>query len=107
MDSKQIAQTILNQIKTIDPRALMAYGAKQFVCFGNNNKDVVGGLQFTVNGLKHKGKVVIELTSRDEYRIRIGKIYKSEWREKKVVDGVFCEDLVNVLDQLIEYGEVA
>ncbi len=54
MDTMEIANTILKQIKHGDSWALAAYGAKQFAAV-SQTKERAGGLSFQVNGLKHKG----------------------------------------------------
>lgn len=97
MTNLTIANTIRDQIRAIDPTALTAYGAKDFVATNNS-------LQFQVKGLKHRGKVIIELTPLDFYKITFGHINhrKMEFVIDHEVDGVHCNMLVNVLDRYIE-----
>lgn len=62
MESKQIATTIIEQIKCTDRAALMAWGARQFIALNEEargEKLQLGGLQMTVSGLKFKGKVLV------------------------------------------------
>jgi len=76
----EIAKTIRNQIIACDPSALMAYGAKQFVALTEKtagNLTSLGGLSFKVNGLKHKGHVIINLMGNDTYTVRTWKIVMS------------------------------
>ncbi len=106
-----LAETIIEQINTIDRFALMAYGAKEFVrlpeSFEYKNTKYLGGLKFKVNGLKHKGYVLILLNAMDEYEVVTYKIRKLAFIEVEHRTGVYAEDLVNVLDALVEYKKVA
>lgn len=92
----QIARTILEQIKYGDKWALMAYGAKNFTAL-NESKDFQGGIKFQVNGLKHKGTVIIQLKWIDTYTIIF--IDKKGITMKEVED-VYCDTLVDVLDYI-------
>jgi len=92
----QIARTILEQIKYDDKWALMAYGAKNFTAL-NESKDFQGGIKFQVNGLKHKGTVIIQLKWIDTYTIIF--IDKKGITMKEVED-VYCDTLVDVLDYI-------
>ena len=91
-----IAKTILNQIKTIDPAAMMAWGAKELVARND-------GLQFKSSGMvKWKGIVVVKYNEgTDLYDIEFGKIRKYEWKVSKTVQDVFVEDLVNQIDLVV------
>jgi hypothetical protein len=92
--SKQIAQTILDQIRCLDRSALMAWGAKSF-CSLSENKTRVGGLSFQVNGLTHKGWVTVELDWSDTYAV----VFTNRKRAVvKTVEGVYCDMLVEVID---------
>lgn len=88
-----IAQTILSQIKTIDPRALWAWGAKDLVNMGN-------GLKFTSSGMcRWKGQVYIRYNEgKDLYEIEFFRIRKAEMKVDKVVEEVYAEDLVRIID---------
>lgn len=92
-----IAKTILSQIKTIDPRAMWAWGAKDLVDFGN-------GLQFRTGGMaKHKGLVQVKYDGgSDLYNIDFLKIKKGLPTVVKSVEGVFAEDLVNTIDLTVQ-----
>ena len=98
MDTMEIARTILNQIKHCDAWALAAYGAKNFAAV-SETKERAGGLSFQVNGLKHKGWTTIHLSWVDDYTI----IFTNKKREVvKTVEGVYCDQLVGILDFYIE-----
>lgn len=90
----EIAKTIIEQIKYADNWALMAYGSKNFMALPES-KDFQGGLQFQVNGFKHKGTVRIQLKWIDTYTILF--ISKKGETIKKVED-VYCDMLVDILD---------
>ncbi len=99
-----VADTIRNQIRAIDRNALMAWGAKEFV--GTKNpclpeKQIGEGLQFRVNGSKHKGYIIVLLAPNDLYNIFAYKIVKLNVKVVKRVNGVFVEDLVRALDEII------
>lgn len=91
-----IARTILDQIKMIDRRALMAWGAKEMVDMGD-------GLKFKTTGLvRWKGYVYIQYNEgTDLYDITFARIRKYEWIVDKKVEGVFVEDLVSIIDRQV------
>lgn len=90
------AQIILSQIKTLDPRALFAWGAKDLVAFPD-------GLQFKSSGMvsKHKGHVKITLNGSDLYDIQAFTIRAGVVRIKTTVNDVYAEDLISILDDII------
>lgn len=92
----QIAKTIISQIKYTDKWALMAYGSTNYVALPES-KEFQGGLQFKVNGYKHKGIVRIQLKWIDTYTITF--VSKKGEIIKKVED-VYCDMLVDVLDYI-------
>lgn len=91
-----IAQTILRQIKGMDPMALPAWGAKDLVNTGK-------GLQFKTSGMTPwKGFVHIildeaaDLYNVEFYRIRAGKV-----KTDKAVNGVYFDELISVIDSFV------
>lgn len=92
-----VAQTIVDQIKTIDRRAFWAWGSKDFVCTQH-------GLQFRVGGMtKFKGLVHIKYNAgSDLYDIDFLKIRKGLAEVVKSEEGVYAEDLVGTLDSTIQ-----
>ncbi len=92
-----VAQTILTQIQTIDPRALWAWGSKEYM------RTSTDGIMFKTSGMvKWKGKVQIELNGADLYDVTFLRIRKVKGQytcitDKKVTD-VFVGDLVNTID---------
>lgn len=109
MTNKEIAQTILNQIKATDPAALMAWGVRNCVALPEQKiliqgaeKVQLGGVQFNVNGLKFRGKVLVRLMGSDTYTVEIGRIYKGAWKVKEQREDVYCDELMAHIDGLIE-----
>lgn len=92
----EIARTILEQIKFGDKWALMAYGACNYVALPET-KEYQGGLQFQVNGLKHKGIVRIQLKWIDTYTISF---HNKKGDIVNEVEDVYCDMLVDVLDYI-------
>lgn len=91
-----IAKIIMSQIKTIDRQAFMAWGAKDYVNMGD-------GLKFKTSGMvKWKGYVYVRYDrGRDLYNVEFATIRKMEWKVVKKVEGVYAEDLVNVIDEQV------
>ncbi|MEB6550172.1 hypothetical protein MXL46_13840 [Heyndrickxia sporothermodurans] len=96
----EIAKTILNQIRILDKFALMAWGTSEFVALQN-------GVQFKIRTPLYKrgGRVKITLNSMDTYDIEVFKIVKSEIITLKKSNDIYCDQLVEVLDSLIEEDE--
>ena len=92
----EIAKTILEQIKYGDKWALMAYGSRNFVAL-KESKEFQGGLQFQVNGVKHKGIVRVQLKWIDTYTITF---INEKGVTVKEVEDVYCDMLVDVLDYI-------
>ena len=90
------AQIILSQIKTLDPRALWAWGAKDLMNMGD-------GLKFKTSGMTPwKGYVYVKYNSgKDLYEIQFFRFRKMEVKYDKVVEDVFAEDLVSVIDGFV------
>ena len=89
-----IAQTIINQIRYFDKMALMAWGATNMIAMPKS-KEFQGGLRFKVNGLKFRGYVMIMLHWLDDYTISF---LDNRGNEKKIVEGAYCDMLVDVID---------
>lgn len=88
-----IAKTILSQIKTLDARALWAWGAKDLIDMGD-------GLKFKSSGMaRWKGQVYIKYNKgTDLYDIDFFRIRKLDAIYDKKVEGVFADQLVDVID---------
>lgn len=90
------AQIILSQIKAIDPMALFAWGAKNLINMGD-------GLKFKTSGMTpYKGYVYVKYNSgKDLYDIQFFKLRNLEVKTDKVVEDVYAEDLVRVIDGFV------
>jgi hypothetical protein len=94
LQTKDIAQTILEQIQFADRSALWAWGATNFAAIGES-KEFQGGVAFQVNGLTHKGWVKVCLRWVDDYTI----VFINKKRETvKTFEGAYCDMLVPVID---------
>jgi hypothetical protein len=95
-NSMQIATTIRNQIRAIDPNAMMAWGATQLIAMRD-------GLKFKTSGLvRWKGYVYIQYDEgQDLYNVIFAKVRKLEWKVTKQVDGVFFDQLVEIIDRQV------
>jgi hypothetical protein len=91
-----VAQTILSQIKTLDPMALPAWGAKDLMDMGN-------GLKFKTSGMTpYKGHVYVRYNEgADLYDVSFYRIRKLELKMDKVVEDVYAQDLVSVIDNFV------
>lgn len=100
MDRQQeIAETILFQIRSADPYALMAYAATNAQpC--SKDESYAGGIEFNVNGFNHKGKVKVMLTWMDTYEVHF---CDDAGKSVKTVQDVYFDELVKTLDY-IEQG---
>lgn len=92
-----VAQVILQQLRATAMRKMLCWGAREFIGMPN-------GLLFQVSGLKHRGDVyVIYDEATDTYKVQIGKIRSLHERDViKEVTGVYCDNLGNVIDGLVE-----
>lgn len=90
------AQTILSQIKALDPMALFAWGAKDLMNMGD-------GLKFKTSGMTpYKGYVYVKYnTGTDLYEIQFFRFRKMEVKYDKTVEDVYAEDLVSVIDGFV------
>ena len=92
-EENQVSKTIYDQIRTLDKKAFMAWGAKDFV----NMND---GLKFKTTGMvKWKGQVYIKYNKEtDLYDIQFFRIVKMDIKTDKEVKGVQVENLVKTID---------
>ena len=91
-----VAQTILSQIKTLDPMALPAWGAKDLMNMGD-------GLKFKTSGMTpYKGYVYIKYKPvPDLYEVQFFRFRKMEVKMDKTVEDVYAEDLVRIIDGFV------
>jgi hypothetical protein len=91
-----IAKIIHTQIKQLDPMALFAWGTKDLVAMND-------GLKFKTSGsVKWKGYVYIKYDKgQDLYNIDFFKIRKMEIVYSEQLEGVFVEDMVRLIDEVV------
>lgn len=97
MSNLAVANEILRQIKAADKWFLGAVAAKNML--GGENE-----LRFNIgrNPKVSYAKVIIELdVGADLYNVVVGRVRKGAWKEIERVEGVFCDQLVPVLDGII------
>jgi len=89
-------QTVIQQVNAMDFLAFARWGARDFVLIDD-------GVQFKVKGSKHRGKAIIKVNPMDTYDIEIGRMdmRNLEWKSKRVVEGIYVDNLISVLDSLI------
>lgn len=91
-----IGQTILQQINTLDRRAMMAWGAKDIVYMQD-------GLKFKTSGMVQK-KCYVYIrydAGLDLYTIEFARMRKMEWIVDHVLPMVFCDGLVAHIDNYV------
>ncbi len=106
MGTLNVGQEILNQLKMLAMQDLMCWGASSYIALKENQ--VIdkhnGGLIFKVNGMIHKGHVMVTLRN-DLYDIRIGKFTKTTGIFKvkgEATEQIYAEDLARAIDDLVE-----
>jgi len=93
--NREIAETILSQIKQLDGWALAAWGAKDLLNLGD-------GLQFKTSGMTPwKGYVQIRLNGLDYYDISFVKMRKGVAKTVKEMKDVVAFDLVECIDEVV------
>ncbi len=100
-----VANEIMRQIRAGDPYAMMAWGATNTVALDEKKLDhgyQLGGLQFKVNGMKHKGLVLVRLMGNDTYTVETVKMRKGEFSRVNLIEGVYCDNIMQVIDSEIE-----
>ena len=107
--SMEVANTIRQQIMAGDHWALGAWGAREYVGYGegNHGKDgvyILGGLRFRIRTPKYmKGVIVmIYLMGNDTYSVRVCRVIGTTITELAYTEGVYCDMLVDVINGLIE-----
>ena len=101
-------ETIYKQIKAMDPRALMAWGAKNLAVENGVNNGIIGyehknlgKFQFDARGPKFKGRIIIMLMPDDTYTVIAGVIRNLNWSVKKIVEDVYVDVLIQVIDDIV------
>lgn len=93
-----IATTIRDQIRSVDRMAFLAWGAKEMADTGN-------GLRFKTSGMTPwKGYVTVSYNEgKDLYDVEFARIRKMNKIVDRVVDEVYVEDLVSIIDDHVTY----
>lgn len=91
-----VATTIRDQIKALDWRSFFAWGAKEFIDMGD-------GLKFKTSGMvRWKGYVYIKYDeANDLYNVEFFRIRKLNMVTDKTVNGVYFDQLVEVIDSQV------
>lgn len=111
MDRQEyIAQTILQQIDASGGNPLMAWRARNYVSLEESKEDhgyVLGGIMFqiTSHNLPVGGKVVVYLMADDTYTVRVCRIIKASVNDIKWVDGVYFDNLKDIIDHILNREE--
>ena len=109
LQEREIASTILKQIKATDFWALGAWGANQYISLNagpgpENIGPICGGVQFKVKTPKYsKGvRVIIYYTADDLYTVRVIRIIGTTVTEIETSAGIYFDSLVDCIDRIIE-----
>lgn len=97
MAISEVAQNILDVLKHGQNKILLiCWGARDFVAAEDY-------LKFKVSGQKFKGYVrIIYNPGPDLYTIEFAKIQKHTWTVKKTYEGVYFDQLVELIDGYVE-----
>lgn len=92
-----VAQTILTQIKALDPMAMFAWGTKELINMGD-------GIKFKTSGMvKKKCYVYVKYDkAQDLYDVIFARIRKHQWIEDHKITGVYFDQLVETIDRYVE-----
>ena len=96
---------VSNIVKIIHQQ-LFASGAKKVFSWGAHAWRAIdeNTLQFKVQGRHFNGHVrVVYDASYDLYNIYFGYWRNRQWKNLENIDGVYCDQMVNIIDQKVEY----
>ncbi len=100
MNAKQVADTILQQIKMTAGQTAMWSWAFQKPQFGTDKKTKNHFLIFTVSGFLHKGKVQVMLMGNDTYTINL---LNRDWTVKSHREMIYCDEVGVAIDEMVEH----
>lgn len=101
--TQQVAETIYDQIKWGGFDVFCSWGISKKMILELDGKS---GLAIKVNGLLHKGWVIILLNEgSDTYEVYTSKYQKFENAELKE-EIVYCDELWRVIDTIVETGNM-
>lgn len=107
--AKEIADTILKQLlTTVGVNVVMSWGMQARQYLTEKNLEVYGlkgegALKFKVNGMHHRGHVLIVLNYSDLYDVYICNIRKGKMTIKDESKGLYFEDIGEYIDKKVEY----
>lgn len=96
---REIATTIINQMKYPNFWVFGSWGAHNFIVGASDNGKNEPALKFKVNGMKFKGYVHIFYDWMDYYRIEF---VSTHGNLKKVIDEVYFDELQEKIDDFVE-----
>jgi hypothetical protein len=96
----QVAVEIYSQLM-INKIIPLSWGIN-FTSYHGKNENSLGGLSFKVKGRKFKGYVDVDLMPDDTYRITFKKIRMATITFEKVINDVYCDNLVEIIDNEVE-----
>lgn len=98
MEISNVVKTIRAQLMASGPVIVFSWGAHAWTMIDENT------LQFKVQGNHFIGHVRIEYNVGDDlYDIHFGHWKDHQWNNLETIDGVFCDQMVDVIDQKVEY----
>ena len=110
MNTKEIAQEILNQLKiTATMPVIWSWGFNTPHYLSEEkmgDRYRLGGLQFKVQGRLFKGVVRVNLMADDTYTIQLGKITKGAFKASKEIANQYCDQFAETIDKLVETNSV-
>ena len=105
MNASYVAKTIYEQIRAGDFASWFAWGSQSAKVIDEGIIPqlgfVMGGLSFTVNGLKFQGIVKVFLMADDTYTVQIG-LEGEIFILNETRENIYCDELMFVIDRLIE-----
>lgn len=100
MNAKQVADTILQQIKMTAGQIAMMSWAFRTPQFGTDKESNNHFLIFSVSGFLHKGKVRVTLMGNDTYTVDL---LKKDGTVKTSRSNVYCDEIGQIIDGLVEF----
>lgn len=98
MELSNIAKAIRDQLITSNRVIVFSWGANGWAMIDENT------LQFKVQGNHFIGNVRIKYNIADDlYDIHFGHWKNNQWNNLETIYGVYCDQMVEVIDHRVEY----
>lgn len=98
MEVSQIVKTIHEQLLVSGRMKVWSWGTHNWIAI---NEFI---LQFKVQGHHFTGHVRVEYdVAEDWYDIHFGHFQNHRWNNVDTIVGIYCDDMVDVIDQKVEY----